>query len=90
MEYPSLCAHPSPGQARATCGSIVRSTSRSCSRDFRVVLRLQIHPRLRIDAEKYREAHRRIGGDRPLAVHDFIDAPRRHTDRLGERVLAYT
>ena len=55
---------------------------------LRVVMGLQVHPALRIGPEERRQAHRRVGRDRALSLDDLVDAPRRHTDGLGQRILA--
>ena len=49
---------------------------------------LQIEPGLRISPEISPKPQRGIGRDRPLAVNNLVDSPRRNTDGLGQRVLA--
>src|SRR6266702_7705355 len=56
--------------------------------DLQVVMGLQVHPELRLHAKKLPEAQCCIRRDRTLALHDLVDAPRRHADALGETVLA--
>ena len=41
-----------------------------------IITALQVHPELRRRAEVAGQPDRRIGGDRPLAVHDLVDSPR--------------
>lgn len=58
-----------------------------------VTLDLQIEPGLEIEpealggAEEPGQPERRIGADRPLAVHDLVDATGRHTEALGQAGL---
>src|SRR5512143_61432 len=58
-----------------------------------VTLDLQIEPGLEIEpealggAEEPGQPESRIGADRPLAVHDLVDAAGRHGKALGEPVL---
>jgi hypothetical protein len=56
--------------------------------EFGVVVRLEVHPALRIDTEVRTKTHRGIGRDGALALHDFVDAAGRDADRLRQCVLA--
>jgi len=49
---------------------------------------LQIDPALRVGAEVGAKSKGRIHSDAAQTFDDFIDAPGRHIDRFGQRVLA--
>jgi hypothetical protein len=45
------------------------------TRQFRVVVGLQIGPALRVRAKKYAQAQGSVHGNAAHALHDYIDAP---------------
>src|SRR3989338_8376093 len=51
-------------------------------RHLQVVARLEVQPEPRLHAEVASEPQRRIGRYAAQALHDLIDAPRRHARRL--------
>jgi hypothetical protein len=55
---------------------------------FRVVVGLQIDPTLRIGAKEHAQAQGRVHGDAAQSFDNFIDAPGRHVNGFGKRVLA--
>ena len=56
--------------------------------DVESIAALQVHPELRRRAEVASQPDCRVGGDRPLAVDDFVDAPRGDGEALRKTVLA--
>ena len=77
------------------CTSKLTSASGREDLDFRfqtgaepIAFNLQIMPGLQVEPELFgrpeesREAERGVGGDGARAVHNFVDAPRRHTEAV--------
>jgi len=50
-------------------------------------VRLQGQPALGIDAKEGAQARGGVGGDRSVTLRDLVDAPARHVNRFGQRVL---
>ena len=54
-----------------------------------IVIRLEAKKETGRQAEIAGQPQVRVGGDRALAEHDFVDAAGRHIQRAGERSLAH-
>lgn len=54
---------------------------------LKIVMRLQIHPKLCRYAEITRQSQSRIGADGTLAMNDLVYASRRHADVFRDAVL---
>jgi hypothetical protein len=62
---------------------------RECRPGFlQVEVGLQRHPEVFAGAERLGQAHRSVHADAALAEGDLVNAPRRHTDRARQAVLA--
>jgi len=53
-----------------------------------IIVHLQPEPELRRHVEVARQTQRRIRGNAPLALDDFVNPSRRHADVQGQAVLA--
>jgi len=67
---------------------IIQARTETVLFQLEVIASLEIHPELLSHTEIPRQAKSRIRSDRPLAVHDLVDASRWHVDVLGKAVLA--
>jgi len=56
--------------------------------DFQIIACLQIHPEILGHPKITRQSQGGIRADGAFAMYDFIDAPRRHGDILGQGILA--
>ncbi len=56
--------------------------------NLKVVMRLKVDPELRRHSKETTEPESRICRDGTLAMHNFIDAPRRHANVCSQSVLA--
>ena len=89
--------HRSLASSNDTLGGAVENANffRKAGAEY-VTLLFEIEPGLEVEPEPLarpevtREPPRRIGAHRPLAVHDLVDAARRHRNILREAVLRDT
>src|SRR5699024_1589903 len=51
------------------------------------VARLKVHPEVGRLVESSAQPYGRVRRNRSFAMHDFVDASRRHMERLGQAVL---
>ena len=79
---------PSPSGSLQYLDFAVELAGNRIFRDLQVVVRLQVHPELRLHAEELPEPQGGIRRDSALALHDLVDAPRRHADALGKALPA--
>jgi len=72
----------------AVAPDLHESIAEFLTRLFGIVVRLKIHPALRIDAKKCAETNGSVGGDGAFPLNDFTDATCRYFDCFCERVLS--
>src|SRR6185312_14822735 len=66
---------------------VLEAASQSIPFYFKIIMRLQVEPELCGRSKKSCEPKRRVGGDGPGAVHNFIDSPGRHADAVRQPIL---
>jgi hypothetical protein len=77
--YPFACYTVAP--------DLHKSIAEFLTRLFGIVVRLKVHPALRIDAKKCTETNGCVCGDGAFPLHDFIDATCWYIDCFCESVL---
>jgi hypothetical protein len=65
-------------------GNLAISAPAILSRHANIVRALQIEPELRAHTEPVAEPQRGVAGDGALALHDLVDAVRRHPQLAGK------
>jgi len=73
---------------RARTNLAVEAIAARLLRDLERVVRLQVHPKLRADAEITSEPHRGVGGDPASPERDIVEPGSRNADRSAQSVHA--
>src|SRR5258708_14052586 len=87
---PSMAAGQRPDQ-RASCRKRTnfsyKSPRQPVSRDLKIVMALEIEPKLRLHVEKSPQAQRGVGRNGTSAMDNFVDAPRRNASGMRQPIL---
>src|ERR1700746_444447 len=67
---------------------LIQPVSQGLTRGFEIVPRLEVHPELCLHPKEAAQSQGCICSDPSLPMDNLVNATRRHSDRLGQIVLA--